>query len=175
MPGSYDPELNLVYWGTGVTAPLPEKLREARARPISSTRIPRSPSIRTPASWCWYFQHLPRDNWDLDHTFERMIVRTEVSPSAEDVPWINPKVRPGETRKIITGIPGKTGIIWTLDAQTGEFLWARPTVYQNIMTGINVETGRPIINEDSTPQSVDKPFVRVPVHAWRQEPAVRGL
>lgn len=53
-------------------------------------------------------------------------------------------------------MPGKTGVIWTLDAQTGEFLWARPTVYQNIMTGIDLQTGRPMINEDSTPQSVDK-------------------
>jgi alcohol dehydrogenase (cytochrome c) len=85
-----------------------------------------------------------------------MIVRTEVSPSRDEVPWISPKLRPAETRKIITGIPGKTGVIWTLDARTGEFLWARPTVYQNVMTGIDVQTGRPIINEDSTPQSVDK-------------------
>jgi alcohol dehydrogenase (cytochrome c) len=103
----------------------------------------------------WYFQHLPRDNWDYDHVFERMIVQTQVAPSAEEVPWISPKLRLGETRKVITGIPGKTGVVWTLDAKTGEFLWARPTIYQNIMTGIDVQTGRPIINEASTPNSVD--------------------
>ncbi|MCY4065220.1 MAG: hypothetical protein OXF57_02500, partial [Rhodospirillaceae bacterium] len=84
----------------------------------------------------WYFQHLPRDNWDLDHVFERLIVETEVSPDPAAVPWINPDLVPGETRKVITGIPGKTGLVWTLDAATGEFLWARPTVYQNIMTGL---------------------------------------
>ena len=33
---------------------------------------------------------------------------------------------------MITGIPGKTGIVYTLDRQTGEFLWARPTVMQNV-------------------------------------------
>ena len=33
---------------------------------------------------------------------------------------------------MITGIPGKTGIVYTLDRQTGEFLWARPTVLQNV-------------------------------------------
>ena len=71
----------------------------------------------------WYFQHLPRDNWDLDHVFERMIVETEVSPDPADVPWISPDVRPGERRKVITGIPGKTGLVWTLDAATGTFLW----------------------------------------------------
>ena len=46
--------------------------------------------------------------------------------------WINPKVKPGERRKVVTGIPGKTGIVYTLDRQTGEFLWARPTVAQNV-------------------------------------------
>ena len=33
----------------------------------------------------WYFQHLPRDNWDMDHVFERMIVTTSVSPSPDEV------------------------------------------------------------------------------------------
>ena len=161
MPGSYDPELNLVYWGTGVTAPLPEKLRGAGKADLLYTNSTLAINPDT-GKLVWYFQHLPRDNWDLDHAFERMIVRTAVSPSPDEVPWINPRLRPGEARKIVTGIPGKTGIIWTLDAQTGEFLWARPTVYQNVMTGIDVETGGPIINEDSTPQSVDKPSFACP-------------
>ena len=82
-------------------------------------------------------------------------MQTQVAPSPGDVPWISPNVRSGQTRKIITGIPGKTGVVWTLDAKTGEFLWARPTVYQNIMTGLDLESGRPIIDEATTPQSVD--------------------
>jgi alcohol dehydrogenase (cytochrome c) len=110
----------------------------------------------------WYFQHLPRDNWDLDHVFERLIVETAVAPSPDEVPWINPAIRPGERRKVITGIPGKTGVVWTLDARTGQFLWARPTIYQNIMTGVDLGTGRPIINEESTPQSMDTPSFACP-------------
>ena len=161
MPGSYDPELNLVFWGTGVTAPLPEKLRGAGKADLLYTNSTLAINPDT-GKMVWYFQHLPRDNWDLDHVFERMIVQTQVAPSPDEVPWINPSIRPGETRKVITGIPGKTGIIWTLDARTGEFLWARPTIYQNIMTGIDVRTGRPIINEDSTPQSVDHPVFACP-------------
>ena len=54
---------------------------------------------------------------------------------------------------------GKTGLVWTLDAATGEFLWARPTVYQNIMTGLDVRTGRPIIDESTTPWSVTDPVL----------------
>ncbi|MGH9255243.1 MAG: pyrroloquinoline quinone-dependent dehydrogenase [Vicinamibacterales bacterium] len=161
MPGSYDPELNLVYWGTGVTAPVPEKLRGAGKADLLYTNSTLAINPDT-GQLVWYFQHLPRDNWDLDHPFERMIVETTVAPSPDEVPWISPKVRSGETRKVITGIPGKTGVIWTLDARTGEFLWARPTIYQNIMTGVDVQTGRPIINEDSTPQSVAKPSFACP-------------
>jgi len=161
MPGSYDPELNLVYWGTGVTAPVPEKLRGAGKADLLYTNSTLAINPDT-GKLVWYFQHLPRDNWDLDHPFERMIVEATVAPSPDEVPWISPRIRPGETRKIITGIPGKTGVIWTLDARTGEFLWARPTIYQNIMTGVDEQTGRPIINEDSTPQFVDKPSFACP-------------
>ena len=161
MPGSYDPELNLVYWGTGVTAPVPEKLRGAGKADLLYTNSTLAINPDT-GKLIWYFQHLPRDNWDLDHPFERMIVETRVAPSPDEVPWISPRIQPGETRKLITGIPGKTGVIWTLDDRTGEFLWARPTIYQNIMTGVDVQTGRPIINEDSTPQSVDKPSFACP-------------
>jgi len=34
-------------------------------------------------------------------------------PNAREVVWINPKLKPGERRKVITGIPGKTGIVYT--------------------------------------------------------------
>jgi alcohol dehydrogenase (cytochrome c) len=161
MVGSYDPELNLVYWGTGVTAPLPEKLRGSGKGDLLYTNSTLAINPDT-GKVAWYFQHLPRDNWDLDHVFERIIVQTRVSPAPDEVPWINPKLRPGESRKVITGIPGKTGVVWTLDAKTGEFLWARPTVYQNVMTGVDVQTGRPAINEATIPLSVDTPVLACP-------------
>ena len=63
--------------------------------------------------------------------FERILVDTAVAPDPSEVAWINPKLKPGERRKVLTGIPGKTGIVYTLDRQTGEFLWARPTSFQN--------------------------------------------
>ncbi len=174
MVGSYDPELNLVYWGTGVTAPTPEELRGAGKADLLYTNSTLALDPDT-GEMEWYFQHLPRDNWDFDHPFERMVVSTEVVPSPEEVPWISPRVRPGEARKVITGIPGKTGVIWTLDAATGEFLWARPTIYQNIMTGVDLETGRPIINEASAPTSMDTPVRVCPHLLGGKGPAVWGL
>jgi alcohol dehydrogenase (cytochrome c) len=95
----------------------------------------------------WYYQHIV-DNWDLDHPFERLLVDTAVAPNARDVLWINPKLKPGERRKVSTGIPGKTGIVYTLDRQTGEFLWARPTVTQNVVKGIDGATGAVTVNPE---------------------------
>ena len=161
MVGSYDPLLDLVYWGTGPPAPLPETLRGAGKADLLFTNSTLALDPDT-GEMTWYFQHLPRDNWDLDHVFERMIVETEVSPNPAEVPWISPDVRQGERRKVITGVPGKTGLIWTLDAATGKFLWARPTVYQNIMTGLDLQTGRPIIDEATAPTSVENPSFACP-------------
>ena len=64
-----------------------------------------------------------------------------MTPDPSQVDWINPRLRPGETRKVITGIPGKTGVVYTLDRETGEFLWATPTVTQNVISDIDGATG----------------------------------
>jgi alcohol dehydrogenase (cytochrome c) len=46
----------------------------------------------------------------------------------------------------MTGIPGKTGLVYTLDRATGEFLWARPTITQNVISSIDGATGAVTIN-----------------------------
>jgi alcohol dehydrogenase (cytochrome c) len=57
----------------------------------------------------WYYQHVV-DHWDFDHPFERLLIDTAVAPDASQVAWISPKLKPGERRKVVTGIPGKTGL-----------------------------------------------------------------
>lgn len=96
----------------------------------------------------WYFQHIPGGNWDQDHPFERIVVETEVTPKADQVSWINPNILSSERRKVITGIPGKPGIIWTMDAATGEFLWAKETNYQNVIVGVDIENQKGITNPE---------------------------
>ena len=86
------------------------------------------------------YQHL-NDSWDLDHPFERLLVDTPVRPDPAAVSWINPRLTPGEVRRVVTGIPGKTGVVYTLDRATGEFLWATPTITQNVISGIDGATG----------------------------------
>ena len=55
--------------------------------------------------------------------------------------WINPRLEPGEVQRVVTGIPGKTGVVYTLDRATGEFPWATPTITQNVIAGLDGATG----------------------------------
>ena len=138
MPPSYDPELRLIYQGTSVTSPAPKFLLGG----IENTHLYHNSTLALDVDTGeikWYYQHL-NDHWDLDHPFERMLVDTAVAPDASAVSWINPNLRAGEVRKVVTGIPGKTGIVYTLDRETGEFLWATPTVPQNVITNIDGAT-----------------------------------
>ena len=139
MVPSYDPELDLVYIGTSVTSPAPKFLVGG----VDNTHLYHNSTLAldgTTGEIRWYYQHL-NDHWDLDHPFERILVDTAVAPSRDAVDWINPRLRPGEQRRVVTGIPGKTGIIYTLDRETGEFLWATPSVSQNVVSHIDGATG----------------------------------
>ena len=139
MPPSYDPELNLIYIGTSVTSPAPKFMLGG----TDQTHLYHNCTLAIDADTgeiVWYYQHL-NDHWDLDHPFERILVDIAVAPNPDSVSWINPRLQPGEVRKVITGIPGKTGIVYTLDRETGEFLWATPTITQNVITHIDGATG----------------------------------
>ncbi len=139
MPPSFDPELNLIYIGTSVTSPAPKFLLGG----ADKKHLYHNSTLALDADTgeiAWYCQHL-NDHWDLDHPFERLLVNTAVSPDASQVSWINPRLRAGDVRKVITGIPGKTGVVYTLDRETGEFLWATPTVTQNVISNIDGATG----------------------------------
>ena len=139
MVPSVDPELNLVYVGTSVTSPAPKFLLGG----TDLTHLYHNSTLALDADTgeiVWYYQHM-NDHWDLDHPFERLLVDTAVSPDASAVAWINPRLQPGEERRVVTGIPGKTGIVYTLDRETGEFLWATPTIVQNVVSGIDGATG----------------------------------
>ncbi len=139
MPASFDPELGLIYQGTSVTSPAPKFMLGG----INNTHLYHNSTLALDVDTGeirWYYQHL-NDHWDLDHPFERLLVDTAVAPDPNAVSWINPSVEPGEVRKVMTGIPGKTGVVYTLDRETGEFLWATPTVAQNVISDIDGATG----------------------------------
>ena len=146
IPGSYDPELRLFYQGTSVTSPAPKFLLGG----VENTHLYHNSTLALDIDTGeirWWYQHL-NDHWDLDHPFERLLLDTVVAPDPAAVPWINPRLRTGETRKVITGIPGKTGVVYTLDRETGEFLWATPTVTQNVISHIDGATGAVSVNNE---------------------------
>ena len=146
MPPSYDPELRLIYQGTSVTSPAPKFMLGG----VDNTHLYHNSTLALDVDTGeirWYYQHL-NDHWDLDHPFERILVDIAVAPDPEAVSWINPRLQPGEVRKVMTGIPGKTGIVYTLDRETGEFLWATPTVAQNVISDIDGATGAVTVNSE---------------------------
>ena len=117
MVPSYDPELNLIYVGTSVTSPAPKFMLGGN----DLAHLYHNSTLALNADTGeidWYYQHL-NDHWDLDHPFERLLVDTAVTPNPAEVSWINPRITPGEQRQVITGIPGKTGVVYTLDRATG--------------------------------------------------------
>ena len=145
MVPSYDPVLNLVYVGTSVTSPAPKYMLGG----TDKTHLYHNSTLALNGDTgeiVWYYQHL-NDSWDLDHPFERLLVDTAVRPDPSAVSWINPRLNPGEERRVVTGIPGKTGIVYTLDRETGEFLWATPTIVQNVISGIDGATG--VVSENA--------------------------
>ena len=144
MAPTYDPELNLIYFGTSVTAPTTKYLLGGNDKKHLYSTSTLALDANT-GKIVWHYQHII-DHWDFDHTFERLLVDTAVAPDPKAVAWINPKIKPGERRQILTGIPGKTGIIYTLDRKTGEFLWATPTVRQNVVQRIDGATGEVTMN-----------------------------
>ena len=128
ITGSYDPVLDLVYFGV------------AQAKPwvaISRGMTVHDPALYTSATVAlrpddglleWYFQHVPGESLDLDEVFERVLVDLE-------------------DRKVVFSA-GKHGILWKLDRETGEFLGHKETVFQNVFDRIDPETGAVTYRQD---------------------------
>jgi len=156
FPGSYDPELDLVYWG--VSNPMPDNraARHGRADGTSYTApadlYSNSTLALDPATGelAWYYQHLPGDDWDLDATHERTLVTTAIAPNPGFVKWINPAIRPGERRDVAVTIT-EGGGLFAIDRNDGEFLWATPFPFDTpdfAIAAIDVATGAVEINRD---------------------------
>lgn len=157
LPGSYDPELDLLYWGVAVPLPYPRIVR--RGAWDVGDRTPcelysNSTLALRPASgeMAWYYQHLPCDDWDQDFVQERTLIDTVVNPDPDAVPWINPRLAgTAEERKVVVTM-GEPGGLFVLDRETGEFLWAAPLPYAGterfVIRDIDPATGQVFINMD---------------------------
>jgi len=128
ITGSYDPELNLTYWGTAQAKPWVPASRGMSA--LESALYTSSTVALNPddGKLAWHFQHAPGEALDLDEVYERVLVDLD-------------------DQKLVFTI-GKPGILWKLDRQTGKFLGHKETVFQNIFESIDPTTGRPTYRHD---------------------------
>ena len=140
ISGSYDPDQNLVFYGTGQPYPWIAEMRGTLpARPgakhnalYSDSTLAINPDT---GQLKWYHQHLEDDTWDLDYVYERLLVDLPVN---------------GETRKAVI-TTGKLGIIEALDRTNGQWLWHKETVPQNVVASIDPKTGEKTINPAAIP------------------------
>ena len=140
ISGSYDPDQNLVFYGTGQPYPwiaemrgtLPAKPGAKHSALYSDSTLAINPDT---GQLKWHHQHLEDDTWDLDYVYERLLVDLPVN---------------GETRKaVITA--GKLGIVEALDRTNGQWLWHKETVPQNVVASIDPKTGEKTINPAAIP------------------------
>jgi alcohol dehydrogenase (cytochrome c) len=155
LPGSWDSEKNLLYWG--IANPMPNTRRDRHPGRFNDLPLSSPVDLYSNSTVAldpvngelqWYYQHLPGDDWDLDMNEERMLIDLELRPDLSHVKWINPKITPGELREVVVNV-GEGGGLWVLDRETGEFLWATqfPGPSDNFfLEDINVETGATRIN-----------------------------
>ena len=159
---TYDPDLDLVYYGSSGVGPASEAQRHMPGATMAGTDTRFAVRPKT-GEIVWKHQVLPRDNWDQECTFEMMIINTPVNPDpAASMLSVNPDARRGP-RKTLTGIPCKTGIAWSFDAASGEFLWARPTVEQNLVARIDPK-GLVTVNEEAVLKDVNKTYQICPTY-----------
>jgi alcohol dehydrogenase (cytochrome c) len=151
MTGSYDPDLNLTYWG--VAQPKPWMRPSRGSAPDDDNLYTSSTVALNPdtGKLVWHFQHAPGETLDLDEVFERVLV---------DI---------GSEKLVFTA--GKPGILWKLDRRTGKFLGYHETVFQNVFQAINPQTGRPSYRPDILEAQTDKWIASCPSteggHNWQ--------
>jgi alcohol dehydrogenase (cytochrome c) len=132
LTGTYDPRLNLVYYGVGNPAPWDANLRQG-ANLYTNSAI--ALDVDT-GQLKWYHQYHPNDTWDLDTPHEHLLLTVEQGGRA--IP--------------ITFQPNKTGFHFSLDRSSGKFVAAKRFArHINIWQGVDPETGKLIENPGMRP------------------------
>lgn len=150
---TYDPVLDLVFYGSTGAGPAAEFQRNTVGGTLygSNTRFAVKPKT---GEIVWRHQVLPRDNWDQECTYEMIPVDINSAPAADMEGLLALGTGEAGTKRVLTGVPCKTGVMWQFDAATGEFIYARDTVKQTIIESVD-DTGLVTVNEATIPTEVD--------------------
>ena len=134
--GSYDPDLDLIYYGVAQPKPwMPASrgLKVADAALYTGSTVALNAEDGTLA---WHYQHIPGETLDQDEVFERVLIDN------------------GPEKAVFT--IGKAGILWKLERKTGKFLGYKQTVFQNMFDKIDPEKGTPTYWQDIIDQKLDE-------------------
>ncbi|HVI26251.1 MAG TPA: methanol/ethanol family PQQ-dependent dehydrogenase [Xanthomonadaceae bacterium] len=128
---SYDPQLDLVFYGTGNPGPWNAEQRPGDNKWTAGifARDPDTGQAR------WFYQFSPHDLFDYDAINENLLI---------EVPWR------GKRRKVIAR-PERNGFFYLLDRATGQVLAADPFFPVNAILKIDLKTGRPQYNPEKRP------------------------
>ena len=126
--GSYDPELDLVYWGTGNAEPYDPRPREGLDSLFTNSVLAIRP--KTGEVVC-YFQYTPNDVYDVDATDEQVLADIQIG---------------GQLRKVMIQA-NKNGFMYMLDRTNCKLIAAHPFVKVNWATQIDPATGRPVLTD----------------------------
>jgi alcohol dehydrogenase (cytochrome c) len=127
LTGAYDPELDLVYWGTGNAGPWNPQVRLGDNLYVCSVLAIRPKT----GELVWHYQFSPNDPYDYDATEVGMLVDMKIG---------------GQTRKVLAQA-NRNGFFYVLDRANGKLLAANPYVKVNWADKIDMATGRPVESE----------------------------
>ena len=131
LTGSYDPELDLLYWGTGNPAPDWNGDNRPGDNLYTCSLIALDPNT---GKLRWHFQFTPHDVHDWDSNQIPVLVDFEID---------------GRPRKLVA-MANRNGFYYLLDRATGEFVLGTPYAKQTWAHGLDAK-GRPILVENTTP------------------------
>jgi quinohemoprotein ethanol dehydrogenase len=150
----YDPELDLVYIGTGNGSPWNQEHRS----PGGGDNLYLSSIVALKADtgeYVWHYQTTPGETWDYTATQPLMLATLKIDDAE---------------RKVIMQVP-KNGFFYVLDRATGALISAQPVTALNWAKSVDLKTGRPIENPEARFGKTGKPFVALPgpmgAHSWQ--------
>jgi PQQ-dependent dehydrogenase (methanol/ethanol family) len=129
---SYDPELELVYFGTGNAGPWSEAARKSEGFDLLYAASIVAVDVNT-GLYRWHFQNVPGDEWDFDSVQHLLLADVTIQ---------------GQRRKVLLQA-NKNGFLYTIDRTNGKFISAVPFAKINWALGVDEATGRPIINPEA--------------------------
>jgi len=129
ITGSYDPDLDLIYWGTGNAGPWNPETRPGDNLYTASLLAMRPKTGEV----VWYYQFTPNDMYDWDANWELILGDINID---------------GVKRKVVMQL-NRNGFLYVLDRTNGKLLSAKPFAKVNWATHVDMTTGRPVESDVS--------------------------